>query len=182
MVCRAGSEQRLIWGFFLVGLGLWFLAERLIPLVPGMEQLWPLFLALFGGALLGAFVLGGLRAPRLVLPGLLNLLLGGFFLAFTLGILPWRAMAQLWPMFPLIVGVSFFGTWAAGRGSKPRLLVPAAITGGVGLLGLAATLTPLRTIFGVLGWPIILIGVGGLLVLVEVTRWALEQRAHGRTL
>lgn len=70
--------------------------------LPGIARFWPLLLlgagvyALFGAAAAGSMHVGG---------GVILILLGGFLLIFTLGVLPWSEMNRWWPVIPLIVGL-----------------------------------------------------------------------------
>ncbi len=158
-------------------LGFWFLADRLFGGLPGLDQLWPIFPTLAGVGMLLGFLLGGMKDPGRVFSGTVAFGVGLFFFLFTLGPLEWEQMGVLWPVFPLIVSIAFLWTWVAGLGRKPGLLVPAFINGTVGVLGLFFTLTPLSGFIGewiaTIGWPIILILVGGCLVVGELLRFAL---------
>ena len=69
-------------------------------------------------------------------------------------------MQDYWPTFPLIVGLAFVATWAAGRCRATGLLVPAAVGLLVGGVGFSFTLDWLG------GWVIPVIENGPPLVLV----------------
>jgi hypothetical protein len=166
---RARRRSRALMAPLLLGLGLitvgaWFAIDTFLLRLPGPDRLWPVAPMLFGFAMIGSFVLGGLRDPARVFPGMAALLAGGFFLLFTLGPLDWDQMAALWPVFPLLGGVSFFWTWLACFGRHNGLLVPAALGIGTGVIGLFFTLTPLGPLMVTVAWPLILIGVGALMV------------------
>jgi hypothetical protein len=174
---RRRERGGLTGGLILMALGFWFLADRVLDGLPGLDQLWPIFPTLVGVGLLIGFLLGGMRDPKKVFSGTITFGVGLFFFLFTLGPLEFDQMEVLWPVFPLIVSIAFFWTWVAGLGRKPGLLVPAFINGAVGVIGLAFTLTPLAGFMGqwiaTIGWPIILIIVGGFLVMGELLRFAL---------
>ena len=148
-------------GMVLLGLGMWFLLSEAGYDVPGLERLWPLFLILAGVASFGSFLAGGLRQPKRVAAGVTTILLGFFFLLFTLGPLDWSLLAVFWPVFPLVAGIAMLARWAAGLGHEPRELASAFTAILVGVVGLAFTATPLRGLFG---WPVILVLVGMFLI------------------
>ena len=167
---RSGRAGTVIGGLILVALGGWSLLRAAgIPL-PGMDMLWPIFPTLVGAA----FFVGWLFTPDkrssfgMAIPGTICLLVGLFFFGFTMGFFEWSDMAYLWPVFPLIVGISFVVAWAFSFFREWGLLIPGGITGTVGLVGLAFTLGETGNVYLnwiVKGWPVILILVG-LIVLV----------------
>jgi hypothetical protein len=130
--------------------------------------MWPIFPTLVG---VGLFV-GWLFTPDkddaygMMIPATINLLVGLFFFTFTLGIFDWSAMAYLWPVFPLIVGISFFVAWVFSLFRVWGLLIPGGITATVGVVGLAFTLGAeagyLQWVFKL--WPLALIGLGFLVL------------------
>jgi uncharacterized membrane protein YfcA len=79
-------------------------------------------------------------------------------------------MSELWPAFPLIVGLSFVATWFAGSCRKLQLLVPATINVLIGVVGLGFTfgLIDSRTL-NVL-WPLGLVALGGYMVVRSLRR------------
>ncbi|HVS64401.1 MAG TPA: hypothetical protein VMT85_12965 [Thermoanaerobaculia bacterium] len=173
---RLGRARRnpllapLFFGMALIGVGLWFTIDTFLVRLPGPDRLWPFAPILFGLATLGSFMLGGMRDPGRVFPGMASLLIGGFFLLITLGPLDWDHMNALWPVFPMLGGVAFFWTWLAHFGRENGLLVPAALGIGTGVIGLFFTLTPLGPGVVAVAWPLILIGAGTLMVAGVVLR------------
>ena len=161
---KAGGS--FVCGFVLVGLGVWFLVDRAGFDVPGVDQLWPLFVILGGLSMLGSFVLSGLRDSEQVASGVAAFLIGIFFLFFTMGPLDWSMMAALWPVFPLLSGIAMVARFVASLGRQPQSLVRGLGAMAVGVIGLAVTLTPLGSMLLSLGWPVILVLVG-LLVLMR---------------
>jgi hypothetical protein len=145
--------------------------------------MWPIFPVLAG---LGFFVTW-LASPNkreaygVMIPATITGLVGLFFFLFTLGIVPWSAMGVLWPVFPLIVGIAFFVTWVFSGFREWGLLVPSAVTGAVGIIGLSFTLG--GTLFGDLTrfWPILLIGLG-ILVLIGGLTGGGKRRSARRTI
>lgn len=166
---------RLAVGLALLFLGLWFGLDRLGVDLPGLGELWPVFPFLAGLAFLVAFGVGGAEDPGLVFPGAAAVLVGLFFGVFSLGLLPWEEMVRLWPCFPLIAGLAFLCTWAAGRARQSGLLIPAALGLAVGAVGLALTydlftewLVPVVDH----AWPVALIALGVYLVWRSLGRTA----------
>jgi hypothetical protein len=135
-----------------------------------MAQMWPIFPILVGASL---FV-GWLATPNkrenhgMMIPVVVNVLIGIFFFGFTFSIFDWSDMAILWPVFPLIVGAAFFVAWIFGLFRDWGLLVPAGIAAGVGVVGLAFTLSGRYEFLGSVRdyWPVLLIGLG-LLILIS---------------
>ncbi len=126
-----------------------------------MDRLWPLFPILFGVALLFTFVASGFRDSGPVLPGVLALGVGAFFLLFTLGPFEYDQMGRLWPAFPLIAGIAFFWAWVASLGRRMGLLIPAVLGTLVGVIGLFFNVIPFGPAAIAVGWPLIL-ALGGL--------------------
>jgi hypothetical protein len=161
----------ILWGGILLAAGTWFLLQRLgIELPNFFSALWPLFPFMFGAAFLVTFFAGEGRDCGLVWPGTFGILLGSFFFLFSFGVFEWEQMSELWPVFPLIVGLSFLATWIVGRGKDTGLLVPALIMLSVGTLGLGFELGVIdaRTV-GLL-WPLALVLLGGLLIFRSLRR------------
>jgi hypothetical protein len=166
---RSSRGGVLIPGLVLIALGAWFLIRALGINLPGMGALWPIFPTIVG---LSMFV-GWFFAPKtqgshgIMIPAVINFLVGVFFFGFTFSIFQWSDMALLWPVFPLIVGVAFVVAWIFSGFREWGLLVPGGIVSAVGIIGLGFT------VFGQLDvvssllrfWPVLLIGLG-ILVLV----------------
>jgi hypothetical protein len=154
-------------GLLLLLLGAWLLARNLNWPVPGLDQLWPGLIVLFGLGFLGQYLAGGRREEGLVFTGLAATLVGAFFLAITLGYLQWGDLGRLWPVFVLIGGVAFLGQWLA-RPAERGLLLPALMAlaiGGVALVFTLGLLNPALTAEAARLWPVLLIVLGlGLLV------------------
>ena len=165
---RSSRSGVLIPGLVLIALGAWFLVRALGFDLPGMAAMWPIFPTIVG---LSMFV-GWFFSPKkrgshgIMIPAVINFLVGVFFFGFTFSFFEWSDMAVLWPVFPLIVGVAFFVAWVFSGLRDWGLLVPCAITAGVGIVGLG------YTVFGqveaisslIRYWPVLLI-VLGILVL-----------------
>ena len=161
---RSSRSGVLIPGLVLIGLGAWFLVQALGVDLPGMEALWPIFPTIVG---LSLFV-GWLVKPNkrdnhgVMIPAVINFLVGVFFFGFTFSIFQWSDMAVLWPVFPLIVGVAFFVAWLFSGLQDWGLLIPGAITAGVGIVGLGFTVFgQVELVASMLRyWPVLLIVLG----------------------
>ena len=169
-VTRARAQFRgILWGGILLAAGTWFLLQQLGLELPNFfSAWWPIFPFMFGVAFLVPFFTGEGRDCGLVWPGTFGILLGSYFFLFSFGLLEWEQI--LWPVFPLIVGLSFLATWIAGGGRETGLLVPAVITLAVGGFGLGFELGLLdaRT-FGML-WPLALVALGALMIVRSLRR------------
>ena len=169
---RRGTRFRgILWGGILLAAGTWFLLQRLGVELPNFfAVLWPIFPFMFGVAFLVTYFTGECKDPGLVWPGTFGALVGIFFFLFTFGAFDWDRMGDLWPVFPLIVGLAFVATWIAGGAKENGLLVPATITLAVGVVGLGFNLGFLdaRTV-NVL-WPIALVLLGAFLIARSLRR------------
>ena len=159
MLNRRGA---VVPGLLLIALGAWLLAVTLGVRLPGPEKLWPGIVMAFGLACLAQFLAEGRRSQGLVFTGVAAALLGGFFLAFTLGPLAWADLRQWWPAVVVIGGLAFLAQWLA-RPAERGLLLPAALALLVGSAALAITLG--RVPAGVAEqitklWPLLLIAIG----------------------
>jgi cell wall-active antibiotic response 4TMS protein YvqF len=152
----------LIPGLLLIALGAWLLAGTLGVRLPSFETLWPVALIVFGLAFLVQFFAGGRQGDGLVFTGVAAALLGGFFLAITLGLLKWSDAGRLWPAYVLIGGLAFLAQWLA-RPKERGLLVPAVLALAVGGATLALTLGLVRAEVAdpvIRLWPLALILLG----------------------
>jgi hypothetical protein len=164
----------LLAGVLLLAFGCWLLLERSGVRVPGIEALWPAFVILPGAFVLLRYPLSGFTNHQAVKAGLCTLLIGWFFLLFSLGVLEYERLAALWPVFPLIVGASAMAGWLASFLRESRYLSTAIACGLVGTIGLAFTLGPAFVLWDVLGWPVMMIVLGALFVTAALIRGALQ--------
>ena len=160
-----GREARgIFWGGVLVFVGAWFLAERLGYDLPPLYQLWPIFPMLSGaGSLLGYFSRGR-KDPKLIFPGIFGILIGIFFFCFTLGALGWEEMGLLWPVFPLVAGISFLATWLVGGCKENELLIPGGLSTTVGVVGLLLTVGDLTVRDLRLAGSLFILAIGAVMV------------------
>lgn len=152
-------------GIFLIALGVLFLLLNNGLLWFGWEVVWPIFPLLIGLSLLKVFA--GRRKPRQLFTGVFLLLLSLFFFGFTLGIFPWEKMFELWPTFPLILGVSLLALAGVDRHTSSALVVGLAMilfsvlaymsAGGAIRPRISEPLSRL--------WPLVLVGAGSLVFL-----------------
>ena len=156
---RSGA---ILPGLLLVALGAWLLAGTLGVRLPGLETVWPVGLIVFGLAFIAQFFAGGQRSEGLIFTGVATLLLGGFFLAITLGALVWTDIGRLWPIYILIGGLAFLAQWLVRPGER-GLLVPAVLALAAGGATLALTLGVVRADIAeqiIRLWPVVLIVLG----------------------
>jgi hypothetical protein len=106
----------------------------------------------------------------MVWPGTFGMLIGTFFFLFSFGLFRWDQMGELWPVFPLIVGLSFVTTWLATNCKKVGLLVPATINLAVGIVGLGFTVGAIDRRTLNLLWPLGLVALGGYLIARSLRR------------
>jgi len=153
------------WGRFSV-IGTWF--EEWFG-TDWASTWWPLFL--IGGGLLLLLIAALVNNPRVrggfVFFGIVPLLLGAFFLATTLDIIPQDYQGKLWPIYLLIVSAGCLIAHFASDGEERLNLISGLVLGAVGLVFLPLSLVSDATIK--LFWPLLLIA-GGLLLLVPWMR------------
>jgi hypothetical protein len=167
MESRYYRNGSVISGVMLIMLGLIFFAATQGAFGLDWGNMWPLFPALAGLAMLVMALVADNPKARVgwVLPGTIALLMGGFFVATTSGILSWSDQAVLWPIYPLVVGVAFLAAYVASGFREPGYLIPGAIISLAGLAFLGIMLT--GTSYAYIGqiWPIFLI-LAGVLILI----------------
>ncbi len=168
---RSGRGGAIFWGLLLIAAGLWFLLDALGFHTPGVGAMWPIFPTLVGIGLFAVWLFSPNKreSAGIAIPATINLLIGLFFFAFTLGFLRWGEMAFLWPVFPLIVGISFIVAWVFSFFREWGLLIPGGIVSAVGIIGLTFTLAGrnywyLRMILQ--WWPLFVI-LAGVIVLLS---------------
>lgn len=149
----------VVLALFLIALGAWLVAGGLGFPRPLLGSLWPGIVVVVGLAMLAQASGLGRRGEGLVPLGVGIMLTGAFLLLFTLHVLGWGEMALYWPVFPLIIGLSFFALYVAGDMREPALLVPSFVVGGLGVILLPFTLgvvanPVLRRVVWV--WPLLL--------------------------
>jgi hypothetical protein len=166
---RSSRNGVLVPGLVLIAVGAWFLLRAFVSDLPGMDALWPIFPIIVGLSMfVGWFFTPNKRANHgIMIPAVINLLVGVFFFAFTFKIVPWRDMAIFWPVFPLIVGIAFVVAFLFSGFHNWGLLIPGGIAAGVGVVGLAYTVFREDEIIApLLGyWPVLLIGLGILILI-----------------
>jgi hypothetical protein len=135
------------------------------------DRVWPLFPLAAGVAFWVGYFVSGARDGGLAFVGTAALLIGLFFFGFTLGYWDWEEMAQLWPVFVLIGGVSFLALFIAERRGAGRdlgvlgLALAALIAGVAGLLYTSGQLN--EDIWKY--WPVLIILIG-VLALIGAAR------------
>ena len=153
------SQGPLLPGIILIVVGISYLLSEL-NLVKS-DMIWPMFVLAPGlGFLSLYFTSGNKRASSgLIIPATITTFIGLFF--FYLNFTGWGQMEFLWPIFPLIVGISFY-LYFLGNGrekSERGILVPATILTAVGIH------FPIIARFRYRLWPLILIVVGAMMLM-----------------
>lgn len=162
-------RSRVVIGILLVILGLWFLAVQVVPGLRDWAQLnlaWPLIVVAVGLSLLVIGLLNstpGMAVPACVVAGI------GGLLYWQNATGDWASWAYAWALIPGFAGI---GTMLAGLlGDRS-----ASVTGGAWTVLISAVLfAAFGSLLGgphVLGayWPVLLIGLGLLLLIRPLTR------------
>ncbi|HEX8221350.1 MAG TPA: DUF5668 domain-containing protein [Chloroflexia bacterium] len=174
-----GAVLSTVAGTLLVGTvtgSLARLAERLPA--PGitdpailyfLQTWWPAALLVAGFIPLAVSLVADTPSRRaiMVLVGAVPFMLGGFFLATTLGALSWGDQGRLWPVYLLIPGVAALAAYCASGFEDRRYLWAAIPTGLAGAVFLGLSLTGSYGLLGTL-WPLYLIAAGLLLLVPRV--------------
>jgi len=166
---RNGS---LIGGLALIVLGVIFFAAEQGAFGFNWGTIWPAFIILAGLAMLAMALIADNPRARAgwVLPGTIALLLGGFFLATTGGILSWSDQGTLWPIYPLSVGLGFLAAYLASGFTMPGFLIPGVILSIVGMVFLGISWAGASYDYIGKIWPIFLILAGALILILPRIR------------
>ena len=152
---------------FLIFIGAVFLLRSFHVFYWG--DMWPLIL--LGLGLLLFFSAFSKHDKGAVFPGTILILVGAFFFLWKHYYLPWY-MDEMWPVFPLIVGLAFFVLFLF----NPRdwgVLIPAAILIFVSAIFFADNLGAFPwSAWEVIGktWPAVLIVIGILILISHARR------------
>ncbi len=166
--------RSIVFGAFLILIGLWLLARAVGLDVPGIDTGWPIIIIL--GAVLSLFSALSQRPadPGGIWFGIAGLIVGAFFLHITVGEGTWADMSVLWPVFPLAAGLGWLGAWLA-QTSEISDLVAGLVALGVGALGFLYTLGYLDPAIArrlVDWWPLVLILIG----LAYIVQYLVQRR------
>lgn len=162
------DRGRAITAVGLIGLGILFLLGQVFGFSL-FSVLWPFFVILPGAAFLYAALRGGKQAAGLAVPG--SVITGtGLILLYQSITNHWASWAYAWTLYPVFVGLalSFMSerTGDENLGKVGRGLVR---WGGIAFLGAAAffelVLFGGGGVFGGLAAPLLLIGIGALMLL-----------------
>ncbi len=162
-------RSRVVIGILLVILGLWFMAVQIVPGLRDWAQLnlaWPLIVVAVGLSLLVIGLLSstpGMAVPACVVAGI------GGLLYWQNATGNWASWAYAWTLIPGFAGI---GTMLAGLlGDRS-----ASVSGGAWTVLISVVLfAAFGSLLGgpsVLGayWPVLLIGLGLLLLIRPLTR------------
>jgi len=144
-------------GALVIGVGLlffagpWTIFSTLYPVIsgranvrlwPGLPELWPMLLVIFGVAMLAQVIFRPEGQLGLVFLGIVILMFGLFLSLFTLkvGNLGWADLARLWPVFAIIIGFAFLIVYVADDLRSSSFLIPVYVVGGLGIFLLPVTL------------------------------------------
>jgi len=151
------DHGRLIPGVILIVLGIVFLLPRL-----GIDfgNLWPLLVMAPGIAFFVYYFLSKDRENKagIIIPAAITVLLGFFLLYQNLS--SWTDADKLWPIYPLIVGISFYAFYLASGRKEKGILIPANILSLVGIGFLFLNFLTFNL------WPLFLIITGLVLILL----------------
>lgn len=156
-------------GILLILLGIWLLARQLdLPLFRG-DVVWPWLIVVLGIIIWVRYIFFPPRSSEDVFWGTAALLAGGFLLAWRNGLFlsQLEGWGTLWPMIPLIIGISALVEWLFAI-RKWGSLITAIGFGAAGIVGLAYTtgsITSAEAWAIARFWPllIVLIGLGFLI-------------------
>jgi len=152
------SISNVLWGLFLVVLGLYFLAPLFgLDISINFGLIWPFFM-IVPAVGLWATCFASSEEPRdvgIVIPATILSVLGGLFL--VMGVTDWKYIENLSFIFPFSVALAFWAAWLLGN-RQVGFLIPAAILTLVSMI-----------VFGAVNYtpyllPLVLIGVGAIVI------------------
>lgn len=127
----------IIWtGIALIGLGIGLGLAQWI----GWETIGPLLVVVGGLAFFVVYVVSGFKEIGFVFAGTLLVLAGLFLFGFTLGFWEWGEMAELWPVFPSVVGVASLITYVVSGFKESGFVFVGVLTMLTGLFFFGFTL------------------------------------------
>ena len=153
------KKHSLIPGIFLIGLGLWMLADH----VPSIRLIWTdyfYYVLLFCSALLFAEAIRKKNSSPVFL-AVITLIIGSFFALRTNGII-FNWTQPVWPIFPFALGIAFFSLFLI-RPQDWGVLIPGALflffsisAGAEAMFDKDLELTDLFSMY----WPVVVIVIG----------------------
>ena len=150
-----GSVRKIIFGSVLIVLGIVFLLKNTGLITVDIQGLWP-WLMIVPGAVFMGVGLWDERQYRQLFVG--AILLGYGLLFFGEHTMQWWDTSRVWPLFVLVPGVGFLMMYFLGPRRRDHLRK------GIFLSLLAGAFFVLKD-RPELFWPLILIGIGGMMVL-----------------
>jgi len=166
---QAKRRPAIVPGLLLLLLGIWLLGRELGFSVLLGQVIWPWLIVLLGVVIWARYIFFPPRSADDVFWGTASILSGGFLVTWYNGL--WLAelggWGDLWPVIPLIIGVSSLVQWVFSIRNWGALVSGLAF-GAVGVVGLAYTsrmITSLQALQIANMWPALLIVAGlGLLL------------------
>jgi len=171
----------IVPGLLLILLGLWFLGRQLdLPLFVG-QVIWPWLLIAAGVIIWARYIFLPPRSADDLFWGTGAILAGAFLLAWENGyfLADVRGWDKLWPMIPLIMGISALVQWVFNIRNWGALIFGLA-AGAAGVVGLGYTT---GTIDAVTAWSIsrfwpVLLVIAGLGIMIQAVS---SRRGSDRT-
>lgn len=167
------NRSELLPGLVLILLGAWLLLPQLGISLPGLQQLWPVFIILGGLSNFWQYFTGRERDSGKIFSAVAAIGLGLFFLLFTLtvrlpvlGRINWEDMPRLWPTFLLIGGTALLGRFVASVPKQYALAWNGLLTIIIGLVLFAFTLNFFSMAWLGQWWPVLLI-LAGITILTQ---------------
>lgn len=174
---RNPSEHRrppIILGVILVLAGLWMLGRELgLPLFTS-DVIWPWLIVALGVVFWVRYIAFKPRSSDDVFWGTGAILAGGFLLAWRSGLFlaNLHGWGELWPMIPLIMGISALVQWVFSLREWGAFIfgISAGAVGAIGLAYTSGMITGAQALKIAQFWPAILILAGIGLVLKALVR------------
>lgn len=162
----------ILIGIVLIVLGLIFLATTQGYFNFDWGTIWPAFVVL--GGVIPLLNLPNAHTPAqrggLVIGATIPILLGVYFFGAVNNWIGW----EMWPVYPLIVGIAFFAGYLASGFQEVGFIIPGVILTAVGLVFGAFVLSNQYDLLGKI-WPLFLILAGVLALIIPATRRNSEQ-------
>ncbi len=170
----AHRRPPIILGIILVLAGLWMLGRELGWPLFASDVIWPWLIAALGIVFWVRYIVFTPRSSDDVFWGTGAILAGGFLLAWRNGLLlaGLHGWGELWPMIPLILGISALVQWIFSIRDWGALIfgISAGAVGAVGLAYTSGLITGAQALKIAQFWPVVLILAGIGLVLKALVR------------
>ena len=171
------KNRTVLPGIFLIFSGAVLLLHKLMPGFFGWREIYPLIFLAIGIWLIIEAILPGKPDRGAVFPGTIFLLLGVFFALRNYDLIPYYYLAEIWPIFLIILGFAFLSLFLVNPRDQGNL-IPAGLFLFFGILLLLDKLEIIDwNVWDTLAdyWPVILILIGVAIIAKSMKKSVAEE-------